>query len=793
MRTSMVTLLTCAVLALVIGAASWAAWPTGRSYSFITESHNDYVLDAGNSDASVSSKKFMSVTQTVKMADGIKNIVGDNAFVYSVPFAEGGTLKFGTKEIKSATGVPAYGEYVAARNLSLLAGRWPKSDSGEVALGFAAAKRLADKPETLIGKTVLYGAFDDPFHVVGVVRASEGQDDNQDPDAGFVRFFDPQVKTKDELFELNKKNLPLRITVSFKKQPSPVMLRSLNSFVRRTLPGYEFKDLQAGQQKDLGNVIERVRGRGQTLTLFAAALAIAGLCTLFAYTLSGLLRRRALMGVDKALGASRTRLLRALLVGQLVPAALGAALGTAALMGLPSLAKDVFVGSLPLGVGAIAFLLPTLSLLLLTATLGGGALRESSYAMLRGATPGQHLGTLLALMGLGLSLALGGAFTALGVRQHVNGQVRLLESNFAPLWALETGGAGADKRRGFDLGFSAPLLQTRDADALSRVPGVQVAAVAQRINGRLRHGDKSAFTFKAIATDPRYFKLLNLPPLVVGNTTGCVSSAALKRTLGANLGDEISIQGVDRVVRCKLTGVLAPANPLYTWLIVDYPQFVAPPLPGLGTEMRNASGKVAYDTSVFRSERVLLKLAPGVTSAEVRLAFLERRPELRGKFQITPYAPDAKTLLGALRVQAQLFLALAALACALCLYGVVTGFLAVLDASRFRLAVERSYGLTVRALRRRWAGFGMLLGAVVGGAGLAIASAFTPALYNAFSLDAPAAIPGEILPAARVILPDVATLLAVGAVVLVLAVGLVMVGTGWLRRQSLLGLLKEGT
>ncbi|MBB5378711.1 hypothetical protein HNQ07_004218 [Deinococcus metalli] len=87
----------------------------------------------------------------------------------------------------------------------------------------------------------------------------------------------------------------------------------------------------------------------------------------------------------------------------------------------------------------------------------------------------------------------------------------------------------------------------------------------------------------------------------------------------------------------------------------------------------------------------------------------------------------------------------------------------------------------------------MALGGLGSILALGLATGLTPALANAFSLDAPLGLAGDLLPEARPTLPGPLTLGVVGLVTVGLTGLLTWLGERWLAAQRLGALLSAGS
>jgi|GEM_PF-6650335 len=788
-----VVALTSLLLAVLLGAAAWTAWPSGRSLSWVQSLQAEFAVVA-RVDRSEGRPRLLNVKQkavdTPVYLARLRRTLGPAPLIYSLPGRGVSVLVHEKRSWPGVDDVGFLGDYFRARELRPLYGRLPtpgRSDEGVI--GFTLARQMTHEVRTLVGQRVQLG--ETSLTLVGVLAPSARQDEFADADRGVARELTASELRRDPLWA----TLPMQFLIVAPTREVTRVRDLTRDFVARQLPSHQFVDVQAANAADdtLRTLQGRVDRRTWALAAFALVLGASGLFTLFAHALAALLRRRALLGVERALGATRAQQWRALLSEQLRLALPAAALGTAALWFLPKLAPTIFIGHPPLGVQLLALLGPAAALTLLTVMSGATTLKLSAYAMLRAAKPTERLGRLFALIYLGLALGLAGTLSALTVWHAVNAQANTLSREFTPLWSLETGSSGLDRRRSgaFDLQSVTPRLTVRDEAALKRLDGVDAAAVAQNIGGELRFGRRTVASPKGVAASASYFDVLGLR-LSEGAPGGCVLNRRLLNVLGARVGSVITVPGVERPVACTVSGVLAPVDPLYPWLIQDYPDFVAPPLPGLGPSILNGNGRALYDTGEFRSTRVLLRLSPRTRPEAVEAAFTRTNPTLAGRFALVPYAPNASQALSALKAQAQLFLVLAVLACALCVWGLAAGFFAILDASRFRLAVERAYGLSAARAAWSWWHQQTFLGVLSGFVAALAALALAKPMYDAFALDVPTADPFTVLPEAGLLVPTPGTLALLALALATLSLALTWAGHRWLVRQPISTLLKEG-
>jgi hypothetical protein len=229
---------------------------------------------------------------------------------------------------------------------------------------------------------------------------------------------------------------------------------------------------------------------------------------------------------------------------------------------------------------------------------------------------------------------------------------------------------------------------------------------------------------------------------------------------------------------------------LYPWLIADFPQVITPALPGLGPFIEDSQGRNMVPTDRFYSTRILFRLSPGSNLAQVQSRFQTLNPTLR--FQIVRYAPGAERALENLRWQTQLFLGLAILSCTLSIWGLISGFLALLDAQRYRLALERVIGLNLVSLQRQWWIQTLAFCGVSGTLGGGLALLLSTPLYNAFGLEVPSGEPGNVLPIVTSIQTRGVFYILLVVALVFLTLTLVKIGVVYFKSQSVPRLLKEG-
>ncbi|THF68017.1 ABC transporter permease [Deinococcus sp. Arct2-2] len=792
----MITLLSCALLALITAASAWLAWPTGRAFSFLNDARPVFRIEAR--------ENFMNLQpgQRPKAAkydlagtlSALQAGLGERAWVYAVANQSmQDRLRAGSRLVTSLETIDTLGPYQEARGLTLIAGHDPGLNAPEIVLSESVARRLADDPLTLLGQQVIRNehVVPEPLTVTGIVRPSPWRGP-EDPDAGGYRRVDPAAPGADQF--LSDFATPA-VTVVFRQGPSPADVQFLQTYTRTRLRGLQLTDLRALRDTPEATAVRnRVIQRSRSLPLLAGLLVGSGLLSLGALTLSGLLRRRVLLGTDLALGGRRGRLLGAELGRSVAPALLGAALGTPVVYLLPAALPGVVVGTPPTAVLLLAGLLPPLALGALTLTLCAGVLRESVAGLLRGARPGQVAVPLLVGLLLAFGLALGGVLSALGVGEGLDAQARRVTQDFGRVLELATSGS-SDTRRGASGAFTSRALTAADVRWLADQPGVASVAIGERINGFLDVRGRRVYVNRLVTGDPGLLDVLGIT-VRQGRPGGCLLNADLARTYGVGVGDTVSVPGREGTRPCPVSGLYDPPDALTRFVMVDFPEVIVPPEVGLPGQQDSLPGmKGAQPTDgVLRTTTLLLRLDADATPARVmrlRDAIGAHRPGLA--FALTPAAPSIDALLERLAQQGRLFLGLALAAGALSSFGLLGGFLAYLDATRYRTALDRSQGLSRQQLRRRWALGGLALGLLGSALALGMATMLTPALANAFSLDAPLGLAGDLLPEAHPALPGPLTLGAAALVTGTLTLLLTRLGERWLAGQRLGALLSAGS
>ena len=794
MTKPLVTGFCCTLIAFVLGVSAWLSYPTGRSFSYLNDTRPTYRIEVRWTLAMLERKQPRP--QIGDLADTVKRVsalVPSETHLYSTFFVSTPSrLVWRNRAVPSPRIVGVYGDYLGGRDLRLMAGTLPGVNQPEIVLSERTARALSDDPTELLGQTVVL----DPagvgisYRVTGIVSASPWRSSDADPDAGGFQRLDPSAPATNQDVRIALYGLIPQIMLVFPAPPTASVLQSLERYIAEELPGFRVYDANVATREDITTkaILERLNARSQSLPLLAVLLTASGLLSLAALLLSQLLRTRALLGVDLALGAPRRRLLLEGLTAQAVPAVIGAVVGTAGLFALPTLLPDVVQGSPPLGVIALAVALPPTAAVLLAFMLLRGVLRDPALALLRGARPGEAVRPLIGLMLLAFTLAAGGLFSALGVQEKLSAQAVRVKTEFGRVLEWTTSG-DSDSRKGESASFSSRSLGSADLEWISSQPEVRAATIAERMNPNFRFNGKTVTIDRPIVGD-------DLAPtleirVLEGAAGGCMLTAAQAQRLGVRVGSVLEVPAKTGFLPCPVSGILENPDALKSFVMESFPGMTVPSRIGLVGKQGDMG---AADPTRLLTTGLLVRLNVDVTPtrlAALRARIAAHRPGLR--FTLRPYAPSIDALLAQLERQSQLFLALAGLGTLVALLGLLAGFVAYLDASRYRIALERTQGLSLRALLGGWVRGGLLLGLVGTGVGLLIATPLSAALYNAFSLDAPVGMALDLLPEALPALPGWWTLTAALAMVVLLTLALLQLGVRWLQRHSLIDLLKAGS
>ena len=361
----------------------------------------------------------------------------------------------------------------------------------------------------------------------------------------------------------------------------------------------------------------------------------------------------------------------------------------------------------------------------------------------------------------------------------MRGEIEALSSQFGAMHSLQTGGAIIDTRleRSFEGGGLDPVFTTTDAQALEALPGVTAAVVSQPLPTLVVGAGEERLNLRTTAAGAGYRRFMGLT-LATGTTAGCTVSDSAARREGIGVGSVLTLESLTGPQLCTVTGIVEDPHELWPWLVVDLPELITPATDGLGLPLPGQTGEP------FRSIRVLLALETSEAAAAVEEWMSANRPDVNA--ELIPYTPDVEQLLENLTVQAQLFLLIALVAAALSVWGIVAGFLSLLEAERFKIALDRALGLTVRRMTTQWWSRTLGLGLVSVALGVGLAQLMTVRLYNALALDV-ANLPGR-----SALSLDAAFLIGSLVMLLLLSTALTFLSAHWLKRQSTLSQLKEG-
>ncbi len=778
--------ITAAALGLLAGVVVWALQPDYRAFSWTQTVDREYIvgLVPGQTGSEPGEAPAVSLLEYEAALAALENTIEGGYHAYATMGTMGRRA-----ELSDGTSHPLFHEshvtpgYFAARGVEAQHGRLPEPhEVGVVVIGSSLARTLFGDPSTAVGETIQVGSAvsSESVEIVGVLTPSPAQDGDVDVDEGLAGTLASYAQRSAWLME----RTPLFLSVSFESPAEAERLAPAfvawardwfgphGGFVSRVEVG---SDALRGLQE----TGQRIGARRGTFIAFGLTLTLAALCALYAQSYFRLLRQRQLLGVEKALGATRGRLARQLVLAQTPWGAIGGLLAAAALFALHELFPSLFLTQPPRAALAASVALPVAALLLLSASVTVPLLRQSPMALLRGPVKGSRVRPILALVYLGLALALAGGLAGGQVYSQVRGEIDALDSQFGAMHTLQTGGAIIDTRleRSFEGGGLAAVFAPADAAALAALPGVRAATLSQPLPTlEVRHGDEQA-DLRATAADAGYLAFMGLT-LSAGTNEGCAVTETAAAREGIAMGSVLTLAGLTGPITCPVTGMIEDPHELWPWLVVDLPELVVPPLDGLGLPLPGETGEP------FRSIRVLLALDSAGAAAEVEAWLAANRPDVDAEF--IPYTPDVERLLANLTVQAQLFLLIALVAAVLSVWGIVSGFLSLLEAERFKIALDRALGLTVRRMTARWWSRTLGLGLVSVALGFALAQLMTVRLYDALALDV-ADLPGR-----RALSLDATFLIGSLVVLLLLSSALTLIAAHWLKRRSTLSQLKEG-
>jgi hypothetical protein len=783
---SLILLITSHLIAVLIGVTVWSLQPTHRAFSWVELSELDYLIGI---DPRISAQ--LPEGADIPTMPQYQEAIADLYQTVEGAFYAYATLGSLGSQVVTEAGerFPVFQEeyvsddYFKARRVEAAAGRLITGDDSGVVLGHEFARRLFGTPLQAVGQEIRLeqqSSAREPevLEVVGVLAPSRAQDPQLDVDNALVR----TIRSHDRFrfFEMQ----PLHLLINFQDAASVERyLPAVEAWVAHYFNSYGTVmsvNTPAPERSDFITLTRpRIAARRRTFMVFAGLLSLAALLALYAQSTWSLLRQRQLLGVDKALGATRQRLLFRLVLTCLPYSVAGSLSSWGVLWFLPALLPTVFLTHPSAGVLLASLLTPVAALLALAVVVSLPLLRQSSMRLLRGQLKGGYIRWLVILVYGGLALALAGGVAALGVYRQVEQEIGSLQAQFGQIHALQAGNPVIDTRaeRAFEAGVDfSPIFTTADAAALRALPQVAGAALAQAIPNLAITTGEGNQRLRAVAADAHYLDVMGLV-LSQGDASGCLLSADAAAELSVVTGQRVELSGLTGPIPCVISGILAPYPALWRWLVLDLPDMITPPLDGLGLPLPD------YLAQPFASTRILVRLSEPAADAVVAW---QRRlyPAVRAEF--IPYTPDVAELLASLRIQAQLFLLMALLAAALSVWGIIGGFLALLEAERFQIALDRALGLSVRRIRWRWWLQTFGLGALSTLVGLLGGYLLASQLYNALALDIPN------LPAPAQLLMTADTVLALAAALLLLSSALAWLAAHWVSSRSTMSLLKEG-
>lgn len=778
---------TSALLTLLTGIIVWSLQPTQKAFSWVELSNYDYLIGYIPGQSERPTGPFPTLGEYQAAIDAMTQAVGGRYYPYAAIGKMGRRLI-----LQSGESYPLFREeyvssgYFEARRVTAQYGRLLQSDEEHsVVLGYRLAREIFGDPSQAVGQLVTLETPNssqsaEEVAIVGVLSPSPAQDPDIDTDDALIGSLEPELQA-DGLPSM----LPLFLQVSFHSQAEVQrVVPELNAWTKEYFGEYgdiaTANSLVDRRQSYIESTLPKIAARRVTFVTFGIALAASALLVLYAQSYWYLLRRRQLLGVEKALGATRRHLALRLIGAQLPWGILGGLLGWVGLWSLYSILPRVFLMRPPVVVLGVSLLIPALALLVLAVAISLPILTQSAMSLLRGRAKGSRVRPLLWLVYGGLALALAGGLAASQVFSQVEQESGALKAQFGLMYTLQAGAAVIDDRveRAFEAGTDfAPIFSEADARDLEALEGVREAAMAQTIPNLTVTLDGVSAQLRAVAAGETYLDFMELQ-LAQGDATGCVLGSEAAEQLGAALGQTLVLAGLEGPIPCTVTGILGTPPELWSWLVQDLPELIAPPSDGLGLPLPD------YTANPFRSIRILLKLGSPEAEQAVRDWQEANFPDVQA--EVIPYTPDVETLLSSLRVQAQLFLLIALLAAALSTWGIIGGFLALLEAERFQIALDRALGLSLRHMTRRWWLQTLGLGFISAILGLGVGYLLTARLYNALALDIPNLPSREAL----VFSPEI--VLAIVIALFILSAGLTFMASRWLKRQSSLTLLKEG-
>lgn len=776
--------LSSALLTFLIGVLVWATQPTEKAFSWVELSANDYLIGYFSSGVAPADPSVVRFSEYPAAIESLRMEVPGDYAAYAALGAMGARLV-----LDSGASFPLFNigfvsdDYFQARSVSVLAGRLVEpGEQDAFVIGNALARQVFGDPASAAGRSVelvepLGGGSSRTVEIVGVLAPSPAQDPDIDHDLALTGSLAAYLKERQV-----SAGLPLYLTLRMEGVDPTAVLAAIERWTADYLgPESSVKHVNADPRRQayVERTKPRIEARRRTLFGFGAALALGALLALYAQSYWQLLRRRQLLGVDKALGATRFRLIAHLLASQLPWGVLGSAIGAWLLWSLYDFIPDIFLTRPTGAIMSLAVVVPLVALLMLALAVSVPLLRAPAMQLIRGRVEGGRVRPILLLVYGGLAIALAGGLAATRVEGDVAAEARALANQFGLMYSLQAGSPVIDPRaeRAFESSEFAPVFMEADAVSLRQLPGVEAASLAQTIPNLSVSMDGKRTSAMAVAADASYMSFMGLR-LAAGDNSACVLAPQVAGELRAALGDEITLAGLSGPVPCVVSGILEPHDALWAWLVADLPDVITPPLDGIGLAL---PGNTA---TPFSSTRVLLRLASPEVEDRVGSWLAATHPDAGA--EVIPATPDVEGLLEGLKLQARLFSLMAALAAVLCVWGIVGGFLALLDAERFKTALDRALGLSLDNLTRRWWNQLVAWGAISASLGIMGGFLASRALYDALALDIPN------LPKPEHLTLDLRSMVVVALFLVILSSVLSLTGRRWVARQSALQLLKEG-
>lgn len=777
--------LSTVLLTFLVGLVTWATRPTEKTFSWVELSEQDYLIGYLALEGAERGAAPLRMTDYNSAISSLyASVPGDFS-----AFAALGTM--GSRlELATGQSFPLFHEayvsedYFVGRSMTVSSGRlFAPGEQGAFVIGNGLAKQVFGSPGAALGQVVRLSepgaaVLGREGRIVGVLAPSPAQDPDQDNDYALTGSLEAMLALRPSLSAM-----PLYLQLHVASVDGASLTSAVESWVQATFgPAGRMErvnNLSPERQTYVSEMKPRIEARRRTFALLGSALSVGALLALYAQSYWYLLRKRQQLGVDKALGATRLKLVADLVASQLPWGTLGGIVGAAALWSLHALIPEVFLTAPPAPVLALAIVVPQAALLALILSVSIPLMRAPAMQLIRGKVEGGRSRPLLVLVYGGLAITLAIGLAATRVDEVVSTEAQALTTQFGLMYSLQAGNPVLDPRsdRAFESSEFTPVFAAGDVAALAGLRGVEAATLAQTIPQlTVSFGDQTASAM-AVAADRAYLALMGLH-LAEGDNRGCVLAPQVSNDLGAGMGDQIKLTGLAGPVPCVVSGILEPHDTLWSWLVADLPDVITPPLDGIGLAL---PGNTA---TPFTSTRVLLRLASPADEAQVKSWLTNAHPNVGA--EIVPTTPDVGGLLEGLKLQARLFALMAALAAALCVWGVAAGFFALLDAERFKTALDRALGLSLSSLTRRW-WIQMLLWSLVS-AGLGMTGGYlaAQALYDALALDIPH------LPKPEHLALDLRFLLVVALFLVTLSSVLSLTGRRWIAQRSALQLLREG-